>query len=177
LKFPEIPTCHGDTTSGGIFMFAKDTTWRPAEDGTPATRSHPDNDGPFRPFRTCTHCGSMHPEDLLTALEAGAKMTGSDWKYAWPHKQYVSEISHPFEHVPVVVSSSYHNGVRVPGEAKPMGKAWGKWYNEHIMDDGFDDEARAALISALEKHSGIRFNVDPEKGLGYAAPHHNYQRG
>ena len=46
------------------------------------------------PFRRCSYCGSLHPEDFLAAAKAGARIDrGVDWKYGWPHKVYI--------HVPV----------------------------------------------------------------------------
>lgn len=39
-------------------------------------------------FRRCSYCGGIHPEDFVTAVEAGAKPDMADWKYGWPHKLY-----------------------------------------------------------------------------------------
>jgi hypothetical protein len=38
-------------------------------------------------FRTCSYCGSIHPEDL--ANESGWAADWADRKYGWPHKFYV----------------------------------------------------------------------------------------
>ena len=40
----------------------------------------------------CTHCGSVHPRDLLKAIEGGAVLRVADMKYGWPHKFYVSGV-------------------------------------------------------------------------------------
>jgi hypothetical protein len=32
-------------------------------------------------FRACRYCGSMHPDDLFTAIEAGGMITGTDKNY------------------------------------------------------------------------------------------------
>lgn len=50
-----------------------------------------------RPFRTCSYCGSIHPQDLLDAIKAGAVLGGADWKYGWPHKFYISNIPNPHQ--------------------------------------------------------------------------------
>lgn len=61
----------------------------------------PDGD---RPYRHCSYCGSIHPDDLKEALEHGHTLTGADHKYGWPHKFY--------SHGPVHF----------------------KWYNVHFLD-------------------------------------------
>ena len=53
-------------------------------------------------------------------------------KYGWPHKFYVAG----------------------------GGVDHAKFYNLHVTDE-HDDEARAALVDALWKHAGIRFEVEP----------------
>lgn len=60
--------------------------WRPAGE-----KLHPSNDD-VPSFRTCSYCGSMHPEDLLEALKAGAELHMADMKYGWPHKFYVDGV-------------------------------------------------------------------------------------
>ena len=124
MKWPDAPTCHSDTRGSPL-------TWLGAGE---------------RPFRSCSWCGSVHPEDLLTLLGGGAELSGADWKYGWPHKFYVS--------------------------AKGTGGT--KWYNHHIADKGFDDEARTALLTAL-CGSGIRFFLKDGK-INYSAPKVGYQR-
>lgn len=126
MKWPEAPTCH---KVAPVFRIAP-IVWTPADEG--------------RAYRHCSYCGSIHPEDLLRLLAGGARLGGSDWKYGWPHKFY---LSNPF----------------------------GKWYNEHLLDEGYDEEALKAILEALEEHCNIAFNIDPEKGLGYQAPYRGYQ--
>jgi hypothetical protein len=38
-------------------------------------------------YRTCSHCGSIHPDDL--AAETAAQAHWADAKYGWPHKLYI----------------------------------------------------------------------------------------
>lgn len=91
--------------------------------------------GEYRPrdahssYRTCDFCGSIHPEEFLEMLANGARLEVADWKYGWPHKVYVSGLSHA------------------------------KFYTAHIADEGYDDEARAKLIDAVWRHTGIYFEV------------------
>jgi hypothetical protein len=85
LVWPDRPRCHD--ADGYAQRFEKEWSWRPARGG--------DRDSPYDyPFRTCSYCGSMHPEDLLNAVRAGATLGGADWKYGWPHKFYV-ELPNP----------------------------------------------------------------------------------
>jgi hypothetical protein len=43
-------------------------------------------------FRTCSFCGSIHPEDLAAELGSGVTVDWADWKYGWPHKLYANGI-------------------------------------------------------------------------------------
>lgn len=127
MKYPEKPSCHSGNE--GVFTGRLEASWREPT----ASQS----------YRTCYYCGSIHPEDLLRLLKAGAKLRGADWKYGWPHKFYVEQ---PFA----------------------------KWYNAHLQDEGYDEEAWNAIAGAL-KASGIEWRRD-EKGVKWAAPCDGYQR-
>lgn len=119
-------------------------------------------------YRSCSYCGCMHPEDLLAALKSGAKAGGSDWKYGWPHKFYISNISHDHEDAEVKIGSN--NGTPMMGK---FGKDNGKWYNEHLKD--LPDALFEELTALLFEQTGIQWKRD-EKGIKYAAPNHGYQR-
>lgn len=86
--WPPRPTCHDEDYRAQRFGGA---TWR-----GPIDIDARDDPGrvSYEPFRTCSFCGSMHPEDLVTAIRGGAVLNGADWKYGWPHKFYVSRIPH-----------------------------------------------------------------------------------
>lgn len=101
--------------------------------------------------RTCPYCGSINPEDLLTALQAGARLEMADWKYGFPHKYYVWDIPNPRAGELRVVMSKWENGV-LTEEKAPAGLAWAKFYSVHLNDPGFDDEAFKALTSQLQLH-------------------------
>lgn len=124
MKFPDKPTCH---KVPNVFK-VPEIRWRDPNEQVP--------------WRTCSYCGSIHPEDLIKIAGDGTVKSGeiADWKYGWPHKLYVYSDKPGF---------------------------WCKFYNEHIADEGFDEEARAKLIEVVSKLGSIIFDVDPEKGLGY----------
>lgn len=103
--------------------------------------------------RHCRYCGSVHPEDLIVSIENyGMELEGADWKYGWPHKFYLHGA--PFRY--------------------PI-----KWYNEHILDEGYDEEALMSLLSIIERESDVHFEVyvdsDEKRRLMYRAPYHGYQ--
>lgn len=152
MEWPSRPTCHGQT-------------WRPYGD-RPPYRSE---------VRTCDYCGSLHPEDLYTALHHGAKLRGSDWKYGFPHKFYVDNISNGYAGVETEVGGTYDRGVFTPTRGIGPHAIPAKWYTVHLTDEGYDDESRDELLKLLELCSGISFFFDDGK-LMYRAPYHGYQR-
>jgi hypothetical protein len=167
-------TCHGDTSANGVFRFGQ-PHWRGPE-GDVRSDGHVGQN-----FRTCSYCGSIHPDDLLAFLKQGAKMGGADWKYGWPHKFYVRDIPHPMEGKEVVQGMHSKGVQRADGTwdriETPLtgiaGKMWAKWYNEHLID--LEGEVFEKLAEALLVHCGIQWTKD-EKGLGYRAPHAGYQK-
>lgn len=131
--------------------------------------TYPDRGGPYGyPFRQCSYCGSMHPEDFFNALKNGARPDMADWKYGWPHKFYVNGIVNPLAGQVVEVGSrSGSNGEREPimGEAPAFTVA--KFYNVHLRDI-HDEAALAALIELVNSSNAYsRFGTD-EKGLWFS---------
>lgn len=192
ITWPERPTCHDKDFMAQRF---DPPHWHPA-----GVRFHPDNDH-VPAFRTCSYCGSIHPEDLLKAIEGGARLGGSDWKYGWPHKFYVHEIPNS-QQGNLVTRMSGSGMLPLTDEErekhqrflKPGGKVeftedadrWrvrvlepdgptthGKWYNVHLHD--LSPEAFAKLATVLEQRAGIKFVLEGEK-LTYWAPRSGYQR-
>lgn len=162
MKWPERHTCH----AGEPMLVAKGE-WRPAV--VKARRgSGSDEYSPIiEPYRSCDYCGSIHPEDLLAVLAAGAKLHPADEKYGWPHKFYVEEIPNPLVGVPTIRSAEHTSEGITLGEPRPEGPyTHGKFYIAHIADEGYDDEARAMVILELWKRIGVHFVVN-ERGLGY----------
>ena len=186
MQYPERPTCHD--TDWQAQRWNEHLIWR---EGATA-RGDPGED-PYgaEPFRSCGYCGSIHPEDLTRALEAGATLGGSDWKYGWPHKFYVEGIPNPKAGAPVAqyIYCGTRDQLGPNAEPSPHGTGWrekrgewpapatrpAKWYNQHVLDVGFDEEALTRLLMLLAVHSGITFRIEDGK-LMYAAPHQGYQR-
>lgn len=194
IAWPERPTCHDSDWQAQRFA---PQTWRPA-----GVRLHPENDH-VPAFRTCSYCGSIHPEDLLNALRAGAKAGGSDWKYGWPHKFYVEGI--PNSQAGNLVTRMSGSGplpltdkdraeyeryaqrgavVEFSEDAEkgrwrvtvrePDGPTThGKWYNAHLAD--LSPAAFDELVPLLLRHTGIKFERD-EKGIKYSAPSPGHQQ-
>ncbi len=166
MKWPEKPTCHAVSP---VFRLGE-TTWRAPEPTRP----------PYgQTFRTCSYCGSIHPEDLVRVVEAGAKLGGSDWKYGWPHKFYVDNIPNPLAGQTVEMGSRSQSVNGAVTTEPIMGPApehtMAKWYNDHLEDSGYDDEALKKLTETLSMHAGIAFEIRDGK-LHYKAPFHGYQR-
>jgi hypothetical protein len=163
MKFPDKPTCHGEQSP--VFKF-QSPHWR-----------EPDSSRePYGyPFRTCSFCGSIHPEDLMAYLESGvAGLDGSDWKYGWPHKYYVEGIPNPLACRMVKMGSRTEGGITTAIVGAAPQTTHAKWYNAHLEDEGYDDEAREKLFALLKEHGGIEFGIG-ERGLFYKAPYRGYQ--
>jgi len=197
MQFPERPTCHQSDVQSIAFLGRERPKEWPVDmpdyrdaNGflwhTAGVRQHTYEqvDGEWRetgekweaePFRTCGYCGSIHPEDLLRFLDAGAQLGGADWKYGWPHKFYVENIPNPQPERLYVISTTSQGSRVLDVKYGTRQTLHAKWYNNHITDDGFDDEARAKLLAALERHADIVFEIVDGK-LHYRAPSAGYQR-
>ena len=158
LVWPERPTCHRGSDIG----------WR-----QPSTREPYPVD-----FRTCSYCGSIHPEDLVRHLTSGARLSGSDWKYGFPHKFYVENVPNLAAGKVVQMGSSSKWEGDVYTEEPIMGAAPAhapcKWYNDHL-EDVTDAPTFLVLAAVVSVCSGIAF-WRGEKGLMYAAPRYGYQQ-
>ncbi len=135
------------------------------------------------PWRSCSYCGCMHPEDLIAALKNGGELSGSDWKYGWPHKFYIAVPNPEPEKLFEVASANFkpeHGNYVEDLNAKP-GTRWiehgtrpmfhGKWYNDHLKDEGVSDE----LFELLAEHARIRFRLKDQRRLEYVAPYYGFQ--
>jgi hypothetical protein len=94
---------------------------------------------------TCSFCGSVRPLDAAEWLERGNEASGSEWKYGWPHKFYVSDNE---------------------------GKEW-KFYSEHLTELG--PESFARVSEAIASTLRIRFVYDPADRMFVKAPEYGYQ--
>jgi hypothetical protein len=122
-----------------------------------------------RLWRTCSYCGSIHPEDLLGVLERGARMHGCDWKYGHPHKHYL-DIPNP-EPKRLFIATVGPGDKVIRGTRSHL---FGKWYNEHLRE--LDDEAFAAVAAALQLHTDIAWTRDADGVVKYIAPRYGHQR-
>jgi hypothetical protein len=173
MNWPEKPTCHA----------GHEAEWRKRDGVLSTSFRHivswlQKDPQPYSyPFRTCSYCGSIHPEDLFGFLQQGAELFGADWKYGWPHKFYVERIPNPLAGKTVQIGArSYPGSTKteaIMGKAPPFTPA--KWYNRHLLDQGYSEDALAALLSALGK-SGITFAVNENGRISYRAPYAGYQR-
>lgn len=136
-------------------------------------------------LRRCSYCGSVHPEDLLDALNKWARLRFADWKYGWPHKFYVEGVPNELAGQTVEVGStsgpsfgsdgspnlpdltpeerlSRRFDRPIMGEAGPYAVV--KFYNEHLLDAGEHFKALQALIA---KQARILFELEVENTLRY----------
>jgi hypothetical protein len=176
--YKDVPVAH-DSDSMAV-RFAPHS-WR-----AKGVKLHPDNDLP-QVFRTCSYCGSIHPEDLLEALRAGARLSSSDWKYGWPHKFYVDGIPNTNIGQPAgLISGSVRKDQRAEMEQRYAGRdirfeeteyglryrvyepegatTHGKFYTLHLAD--VDEPAFGEIARYLEAHTGVLFAKDT-KGISY----------
>lgn len=148
-----IITCH----KGCRYIDEHTPTWSPSFDR--------------HPWKSCSYCGSMHPDYVLEVLKEGAKLYGADWKYGWPHKFYI-EVSNPDPQKVFELGSKWEAGVKVETYTGTLSTLRGKWYNEHLLDIGVPSK----LFKILEEKSGVRFEIK-ENQLYYWAPYDGFQVG
>lgn len=114
----------------------------------------------------CSYCGSLTIEDTLRFLQTpGTQYSGSDWKYGWPHKFYITYPSKPYIHK---VSSTYVNGVETDVRFKEMNTRHGKFYSTHLAD-ATQDQIRQWNKVALPL-LGVAFDLHDDAGVCYYAP-------
>lgn len=131
MKFPEKPTCHGKLSP----LLHTPIVWYSPGDGP--------NDIANRTHRSCSYCGSVHPEDLLKMLEKGARLVMADQKYGYIHKFYVRDTG---------------NRMAV------------KFYTQHLLDQGYDDEALEALLKIMSDYTGLVWLKTSEGKIKYGYP-------
>ena len=123
-----------------------------------------DRDG----FKCCSYCGSMDPVELAKLIEQGdATMSGSDWKYGYPHKFYV-KIKNPNPDKEVVVGNNRYGEIYGKKEYFEH-----KFYTNHL--ELIDIETFNKIIVFINNACGIIFKRD-ENGLRYLAPCYGYQK-
>jgi hypothetical protein len=168
--------CHGDIAGRAGWS---NPVWRPPQlQRTPYAE----------PFRSCSYCGSIHPQDLLFQLtgKVGVTMHGADWKYGWPHKFYVEGILNPIAgqiaeiggasggdigentsgavwhntcgHADCKDRTHSHGYWHVPTMEPAPQFTRAKFYNEHLKD--CSDELFATLVPLLKQHTGIEWTLE-----------------
>lgn len=150
MRWPDAPTCHGAEAGARWKAFTIQGTFA-AGHGEPPT---PDA---MKWFRQCTWCGSLHPEDLIIAIERGAVLSSADWKYGWPHKFYLDRIWNPTPNVHVLRSARYKDDKISDVVWGPAGELHAKWYTTHVSDEGYDDDAWGRLTRVVSDKTGIAF--------------------
>lgn len=98
-------------------------------------------------YSHCSYCGSIHFDDIRTIAAEGGHMGGSDWKYGYPHKFYVTA----------------KNGEMV------------KFYPKHL-EDLKDPEKFTEIAALLKQQTNIEFTRNEEGHVMYCAPYHGYQK-
>lgn len=115
-------------------------------------------DGAERPAEreTCSYCGSITVADVLKAFQTpGVRWSGSDWKYGWPHKFYISIPCEPY---------TACVGAR-SGGGRPTEYDYGerrydehKFYAEHMVDA--TPEQIEEWKRVVEPITGVRYEVE-----------------
>lgn len=155
--FPEKPTCH-DSKTASVFKFENMAkVWRDPE-------TVREDGGQGRPYRACSYCGSIHPEDLMKFIAGGATLHGADWKYGWPHKFYVEGIPNPIVGQRIQCGGRYSmdkdgNKLFEPDYMEASATVHGKWYNEHLLDAGYDPNLLSQFIDIIHKQTAVKFST------------------
>lgn len=127
-------------------------------------------------YRSCSYCGSAHPEDLYNLLNTGqGRLQGADWKYGWSHKYYIEGAPNPDAGKIVEVGSTWSGGKKVETLMGPSPQSLhGKWYNVHFND--LSDEAFDLLAPLVSLHAGIVW-CKGEKGVFYVGRDRGFVAG
>lgn len=130
-------------------------------------------------FKCCGYCGSMDPVELAELIEAGkAIMSGSDWKYGYPHKFYVDVVNpHPEKQVIKCSSSIWDEKEQKRVETVEYGPQGNtlhmKFYSNHLTL--IDKETFAKVAPIISKACGIIWEMGDD-GVCYRAPYFGYQK-
>jgi hypothetical protein len=122
-------------------------------------------------FRRCSHCGSIHPEDLAEALSVevtigdtlasrGRRVEWADMKYGWPHKFYIDIPNRKPSRLFVVGSISGGD----PGRPLDAGYVpWGQFNRQQkkaVADYRFGDHTpRGVMFGTRDVHHAKFYSV------------------
>lgn len=113
-----------------------------------------------QPFRVCSYCGSINPDDLLDLSKTNDLLFEvADWKYGWPHKIYVEGIPNKVAGKTVNIGSRTEKGKTVKLKGKAPTSAHCKFYTKHIVDIRNVD----GLTTLIFMKTGIHFEVKEGK--------------
>jgi hypothetical protein len=121
-------------------------------------------------YPTCSYCGSITPATALAVLKIpGTHYGGSDWKYGWPHKFYFDVPCEPYRRC--MGSRTEHGELHEQwGESQSRNL---KFYAVHLEDATPEEiEQWNAIAAPL---LGIRYQLDDEGHLRWAAPSRGFQ--
>lgn len=123
-------------------------------------------------LRACSYCGSMHPTDVVAAIQAGAHGSWADMKYGWPHKAYFNGVPNPHAGLLECLGTANHP---LEGWIQVDDKHWrqpytpapatttGKFYTVHLLD------ATPEQRQVIERHLGLHFEFDDNGGVRWTA--------
>ena len=124
-------------------------------------------------FQRCSYCGSMHPQDLVLAINDGAPLHETTMKYGFPHKFYVDVPNPEPERIVRTGSTSYP--LKGPGRKRevifygPQGPTiMAKFYTWHLLDKGYDEEALNLLMLRLSGATRFLFSQLDERQFRWA---------
>jgi hypothetical protein len=151
--------------------------------------------------KQCNYCGSLHPEDAVKFLkQAGTTFSGSDWKYGWPHKFYISPVNPDAEAIIEMGSRSHRQdgGGKVDGSQPtdrwscrahghrectcPKESATGYWYEPimgkrtHLSYKFYNQHLQDATPEVFAEFAVLSqkiFGISwerDEKGVKYSSP-------
>lgn len=125
-------------------------------DGPDRFTKRDDDENYGYPFKQCSYCGSIDPEDLIRFLKEGCTMHSADWKYGWPHKFYIDGIPNPKAGVMV---TSYVTCDQPPKDEMDRGE-WELYetgyFNRHDGSKETSYRQSSACYSA-PKHTNAKF--------------------
>jgi hypothetical protein len=152
MRWPAAPTCHQDEQSPPF--------WRDPQ---------PDLQPEGVPFRTCSSCGSIHPEDLIKYLRKEARLSEPVWAYGFPAIFHVHNIANPQAGRLVQVGIDFRQDggqtVEEPLMSHGAPLTHARWMTCHLMDD-YDEEALDVLLLALNYQTTMTWCRD-ERGIKY----------
>lgn len=140
--------------------------WREPDHYNTLARERGEAHGPYAyPYRTCSYCGSIHPEDLIGFLEKGnARLDRADMKYGWPHKFYCA-VPNPIAGQTVKIGSESKPNreggrTRTPIMGTAPERTHAKFYSTHLQD--MEPERFTVLAGLLRARGGIEFRIKDE---------------